>query len=69
MRQYVFTFLGLILLAPALTVAAESAYPPPPPAGQAITVEDSIYGVLRTNRAMRGIQVNRNVLERRSLRG
>lgn len=63
MRQYVFTLLGLILLAPALTVAAESAYPPPPPAGQAITVEDSIYGVLRTNRALRGIQENRNVLE------
>ena len=63
MRQYVFTFLGLILLAPALAVAAESAYPPPPPAGQAITVEDSIYGVLRTNRALRGIQENRNVLE------
>lgn len=63
MKQYVFTFLGLILLAPALTVAAESAYPPPPPAGQAITVEDSIYGVLRTNRALRGIQENRNVLE------
>lgn len=63
MKQYVFTLLGLILLAPALTVAAESAYPPPPPAGQAITVEDSIYGVLRTNRALRGIQENRNVLE------
>jgi len=62
-KQYVFTLLGLILLAPALTVAAESAYPPPPPAGQAITVEDSIYGVLRTNRALRGIQENRNVLE------
>ncbi|WP_291440628.1 TolC family outer membrane protein [Desulfovibrio sp.] len=63
MRQYFFTFLGLILFAPALAVAAESAYPPPPPAGQAITVEDSIYGVLRTNRALRGIQENRNVLE------
>ncbi|CAK7024396.1 MAG: hypothetical protein DESF_01011 [Desulfovibrio sp.] len=62
MRQYIFTFLGLMLLAPAAAMAAESAYPPPPPAGQAITVEDSIYGVLRTNRALRGIQENRNVL-------
>ena len=41
---------------------AESAYPPPP-VGQVITVEDSVYGVLRSNRALRGMQENRNVLE------
>lgn len=43
-------------------MAAEQTYPLPL-SGQAITVEDSVYGVLRTNRALRGIQENRNVLE------
>ncbi|MBQ3060118.1 MAG: TolC family protein [Desulfovibrio sp.] len=37
-------------------------YPPPPPPGQALSVKDSIYGVLRTHRSLREIQENRQVL-------
>ncbi|MDD4701083.1 MAG: TolC family outer membrane protein [Desulfovibrio sp.] len=62
MKQYLSYLLALVLLAPAVATAAEQTYPLPQ-AGQAITVEDSVYGVLRTNRALRGIQENRNVLE------
>ncbi|MBB5141949.1 TolC family outer membrane protein [Desulfovibrio intestinalis] len=62
MKQYLSYLLTLVLLVPAAATAAEQTYPLPP-AGQAITVEDSVYGVLRTNRALRGMQENRNVLE------
>ena len=40
-----------------------SRLPPPPPPGQPITVEDTVYGVLRTHRSLRGMLENRQVLE------
>lgn len=42
---------------------SQAAWPPPPPAGSAVTVADTIYGVLRHHRALRGMQENRQVLE------
>lgn len=62
MKHYLSYVLTLALLVPTVAMAAEQTYPLPL-SGQAITVEDSVYGVLRTNRALRGIQENRNVLE------
>ncbi len=44
-------------------LAAEANYPPPPQPGQPISVEDTVYGVLRTHRNLRGMQENREVLE------
>lgn len=44
-------------------IAAQSAYPPPPPPGAPVTLDDTIYGVLRHHRAIRGMQENRQVLE------
>ena len=43
--------------------AAETGYPPPPPAGKALSVEDSIYGVLRNHRSLRGMIEGREVLD------
>ncbi len=42
---------------------AQSAWPPPPPAGDAVTLADTIYGVLRHHRSLQGMQENRQVLE------
>lgn len=44
-------------------LAVEASYPPPPQPGQPISVEDTVYGVLRTHRNLRGMQENREVLE------
>lgn len=41
---------------------AKSEWPAPPPPGAPITVNDTIYGVLRHHRALRGMQENREVL-------
>ncbi len=43
--------------------AAEASYPPPPPAGKPLSVEDTIYGVLRNHRNLRGMIENREVLD------
>nr|WP_276612894.1 TolC family protein [Desulfovibrio sp. UIB00] len=43
--------------------AAETGYPPPPPAGKPLSVEDSIYGVLRNHHNLRGMIENREVLD------
>ena len=53
----------LAWLLTVVAVAAEAAYPPPPPPGQPITIEDTVYGVLRTHRSLRGMLENRQVLE------
>ena len=42
---------------------AKSAWPPPPQPGKALEIEDTVYGVLRTHRSLRGMQENREVLE------
>ena len=42
---------------------AEEAWPPPPPPNAPITMKDTIYGVLRTHRELKGMQENRQVLE------
>ncbi|MDR2745796.1 MAG: TolC family protein [Desulfovibrio sp.] len=62
MKRVLFSFF-LILVCPALGLAAEAAYPPPPQPGQTISVDDTIYGVLRTHRNLRGMLENRDVLE------
>lgn len=38
-------------------------WPPPPPPGSQITLDDTIYGVLRHHRALQTMQENRQVLE------
>lgn len=45
------------------SVKARKGYPSPPAAGAPVTVTDTIYGVLRHHRAIRGMQENRQVLE------
>ena len=53
----------LSLFLPSAVSAAETGYPPPPPAGKALSVEDSIYGVLRNHRSLRGMIEGREVLD------
>ena len=53
----------VLVLCVSPLLAAEANYPPPPQPGQPISVEDTVYGVLRTHRNLRGMQENREVLE------
>jgi adhesin transport system outer membrane protein len=53
----------VFLVFSGLGIAAENVYPPPPPPGQVISVDDTVYGVLRTHRNLRSMQENRDVLE------
>ena len=62
MKQTIWGVLFSLLLASAAT-AAETGYPPPPPAGKPLSVEDSIYGVLRNHHNLRGMIENREVLD------
>ncbi|WP_411330289.1 TolC family protein [Desulfovibrio desulfuricans] len=62
MKQIIWGVLFSLLLATAAT-AAEPGYPPPPPAGKPLSVEDSIYGVLRNHHNLRGMIENREVLD------
>lgn len=56
--------LTLCLSAPAFCAEkGRASWPPPPAAGQPLTVSDTIYGVLRHHRALQGMQENRQVLE------
>jgi len=61
-KQIIWGALFSLLLASAAT-AAETGYPPPPPAGKPLSVEDSIYGVLRNHHNLRGMIENREVLD------
>ena len=61
MKQIIWGALFSLLLATAAT-AAETGYPPPP-AGKPLSVEDSIYGVLRNHHNLRGMIENREVLD------
>jgi len=61
-KQIIWGVLFSLLLATAAT-AAETGYPPPPPAGKPLSVEDSIYGVLRNHHNLRGMIENREVLD------
>ena len=62
MKQIIWGALFSLLLATAAT-AAETGYPPPPPARKPLSVEDSIYGVLRNHHNLRGMIENREVLD------
>lgn len=62
MKQIIWGAFFSLLLATAAT-AAETGYPPPPPAGKPLSVEDSIYGVLRNHHNLRGMIENREVLD------
>ena len=58
--------LATLLLAPVPSQAerlANKHFPPPPAPGAHIKVEDTVYGVMRIHRTLRGIQENRSVLE------
>ena len=61
MKHFIFA-VGTFLFLASSAVAAENSYPPPPPAGKALSVEDTIYGVLRTHHNLRGMIENREVL-------
>lgn len=41
----------------------KAAWPPPPPPGSPITVDDTVYGVLRHHRSLQGMQEDRAVME------
>ena len=61
MKHFIFA-VGTFLFLASSAVAAENSYPPPPSAGKALSVEDTIYGVLRTHHNLRGMIENRDVL-------
>ena len=61
MKHLIFA-VGTFLFLASSAVAAENSYPPPPPAGKALSIEDTIYGVLRTHHSLRGMIENREVL-------
>jgi len=63
MKNILIALVALVAQCAPSVWAAEAAWPPPPPPGQAISVEDTVYGVLRTHRNLRGMQENREVLE------
>ncbi|MDR2573158.1 MAG: TolC family outer membrane protein [Desulfovibrio sp.] len=62
MKRLLFS-LVLVFVCPVAGMAAEAAYPPPPMPGQIVSVDDTVYGVLRTHRNLRGMLENRDVLE------
>ncbi|MCR5814533.1 MAG: TolC family outer membrane protein [Desulfovibrio sp.] len=62
MLRAIFFILTLSLCWPAYGMA-KPAWPPAPPQGTALDIEDTVYGVLRTHRSLRGMQENREVLE------
>ncbi len=51
------------MAAAAKPASGKAVYPPPPAPGAPVTLDDTIYGVLRYHRALRGMQENRQVLE------
>ena len=61
MKHFIFA-VGTFLFLASSAVAAENSYPPPPDPGKALSIEDSIYGVLRTHHNLRGMIENREVL-------
>ena len=63
MKHLIFA-VGTFLFLASSAVAAENSYPPPPDPGKALSIEDSIYGVLRTHHNLRGMIENREVLSR-----
>ncbi len=65
MRLLCTFMLACALLAPQGVQAAkieQPGYPAPPPAGQIRTIQDTIYGVLRTHRTLRSLLENQQVL-------
>lgn len=62
-------YLGITLLIFSICLPIEiqaaniQPYPPAPQAGKAFDIQDTIYGVLRTHRSLRGMQENKQVLE------
>lgn len=69
MRSFaLIAILALGLLVPNQILAAPErvanpAFPPAPAPGASISVQDTMYGVLRYHRTLRGMQENREVLE------
>ena len=61
MKHLIFA-VGTFLFLASSAVAAENSYPPPPAPGKALSIEDTIYGVLRTHHNLRGMIENREVL-------
>ncbi len=53
-----------MLLSPSVADArSKKKYPEPPRPGQLITIEDTVYGVLRTHRTLRGMLEDREVVK------
>lgn len=51
-------------LKPGPAITTQKALPKPPPSGKGVTVYDTIYGVLRHHRELRGMQEDREVMRR-----
>ena len=65
MKKLLYILLGCALLAPQAVLAAkieQPGYPAPPPPGKILTIQDTIYGVLRTHRTLRSLLENQQVL-------
>ncbi|MBQ7585610.1 MAG: TolC family protein, partial [Desulfovibrionaceae bacterium] len=64
MLRWLILFLAVIGLSiTSLGWAKEHKWPPAPAAGKPLDIEDTVYGVLRSHRSLRGMQENREVLE------
>lgn len=60
MNRRVCLAVAVLLLVPSCLQAAD--WPPPPPPGAKVVLKDSVYGVLRSHRALKAILENRSVL-------
>ncbi|MBQ9536843.1 MAG: TolC family outer membrane protein [Desulfovibrionaceae bacterium] len=63
MLRWLVLLIVIGLSVPAQGMAKEPQWPAPPPPGKSLEIEDTVYGVLRHHRNLRGIQENREVLE------
>ncbi|MBQ7738805.1 MAG: TolC family protein [Desulfovibrionaceae bacterium] len=63
MCRWLLLFMAVFLIVSSVVYAKPKSWPAAPKPGKALDIEDTVYGVLRTHRNLRGMQVNREVLE------
>ena len=63
MCRWLLLFMAVFLIVSSVVYAKPKSWPAAPKPGKALDIEDTVYGVLRTHRNLRGMQENREVLE------
>ena len=63
MCRWLVLFMAVFLIVSSVVYAKPKSWPAAPKPGKALDIEDTVYGVLRTHRNLRGMQENREVLE------